>query len=262
MGDKIVDNPVAVLGLGEAGAAIAGDLAAAGVDVRGYDPVVRDVEGVKRSDSAAAAAAGAALVMSLNAAAVALDVARDASPKDGQLYADLNTAPPSLKAELAQAVEPGGARFVDVALMGPVPGNGLRTPCLVSGSGASAYAELLSPLGVPLEVVGHEPGQAAERKLLRSVFMKGIAAAAIESLAAARAAGCEEWLHGELAGVFEDASPALLERLLEGSRIHAARRVHEMRAAGEMLNDLQVEPRIADAARGWLEQLEEEARVG
>ena len=260
MGDKIVDNLVAVLGLGEAGAAIAGDLAAAGVDVRGYDPVVRDVEGVKHADSATAAAGGAALVMSLNAAAVALDVARDASPGAGQLYADLNTGPPSLKVELAGAVEP--ARFVDVALMGPVPGHGLRTPCLVSGSGAAAYAELLSPLGVPVEVVGDEPGQAAERKLLRSVFMKGIAAAAIESLAAARAAGCEEWLHGELAGVFEGASPALLERLLEGSRIHAARRVHEMRAAGEMLSDLQVEPRIADAARGWLEQLEAEAHVG
>src|SRR5690348_6678487 len=124
MGDKIVDNPVAVLGLGEAGAAIAGDLAAAGADVRGYDPVAKDVEGVTRADSAAAAAEGAAVVMSLNAAAVALEVARDASPADGQLYADLNTGPPSLKAELAATVEP--ALFVDVALMGPVPGNGLR----------------------------------------------------------------------------------------------------------------------------------------
>jgi 3-hydroxyisobutyrate dehydrogenase-like beta-hydroxyacid dehydrogenase len=186
-------------------------------------------------------------------------VARDASPGDGQLYADLNTGPPSLKAELAATVEP--ALFVDVALMGPVPGNGLRTPCLVSGSGAPAYAELLEPLGVSVEVVGEEPGQAAERKLLRSVFMKGIAAAAIESLAAARAAGCEDWLHAELADVFEGASPALLERLLSGSRIHAARRVHEMRAASAMLADLQVEPRVSEAARGWLEQLEAEARV-
>jgi 3-hydroxyisobutyrate dehydrogenase-like beta-hydroxyacid dehydrogenase len=261
MGDKIVDNPVAVLGLGEAGAAIAGDLAAAGVDVRGFDPVAGGVEGVKRADSASAAASGAALVLSVNSAAVARDVARDAAPAEGQLYADLNTGPPSLKAELAAAVEPP-ALFVDVALMGPVPGNGLRTPCLVSGSGAPAYAELLRPLGVKVEVVGDEPGQAAERKLLRSVFMKGIAAAAIESLAAARAAGCEEWLHGELADVFEGASPALLERLLNGSRIHAARRVHEMRAAGEMLGDLGVEPRISDAARGWLEQLEAEAHVG
>jgi 3-hydroxyisobutyrate dehydrogenase-like beta-hydroxyacid dehydrogenase len=260
MGDKIVDNPVAVLGLGEAGAAIAGDLAAAGVDVHGFDPVARDVEGVKRADTAAAAASGAALVLSVNSAAVARDVARDAAPAEGQLYADLNTGPPSLKAELAAAVEPP-ARFVDVALLGPVPGNGLRTPCLVSGSGAAAYAELLIPLGVKVEVIGDEPGQAAERKLLRSVFMKGIAAAAIESLAAARAAGCEEWLHGELADVFEGASPALLERLLNGSRVHATRRVHEMRAASAMLTDLNVEPRVSEAARGWLEQLEAEAHV-
>jgi len=262
MGDKIVDNPVAVLGLGEAGAAIAQGLVAAGVDVRGFDPVAGDVEGVTRAGSAAAAADGAALVMSVNSAAVARDVARDASPAAGQLYADLNTGPPSLKTELARVVEASGARFVDVALMGPVPGNGLRTPALVSGSGAVGYAELLGPLGVPVEVVGHEAGQAAERKLLRSVFMKGIAAAAIESLAAARAAGCEEWLHGELAHVFEGASPALLDRLLNGSRIHAARRVHEMRAASQMLADLHVEPRISEAARGWLEQLEAEAHVG
>ena len=120
----------------------------------------------------------------------------------GQLFADLNTASPALKAELAAVVETGGAQFVDVALMGTVPGNGLLTPCLVSGSGARAYAELFRPLGTPVEVVDGEAGQAAERKLLRSVFMKGMAAAAIESLAAARAAGCEEWLHDELAQVF------------------------------------------------------------
>jgi 3-hydroxyisobutyrate dehydrogenase-like beta-hydroxyacid dehydrogenase len=259
MGDKIVDNlSAAVLGLGEAGAAIATDLVAIGVDVRGYDPVPRDVAGVQFADTPAAAASGAALVLSVNSAAVALDVARSVPLEPDKLYADLNTAPPALKAELARVVP---ARFVDVALLGPVPGNGLRTPCLVSGSGAAAYAELVGALGVPVEVVGDQPGQAGERKLLRSVFMKGIAAAAIESLAAARAAGCEEWLHGELAGVFAGASPALLERLLSGSRIHAARRVDEMRAASEMLTHLQVEPRVSTAAVGWLEQLEAEAHV-
>jgi 3-hydroxyisobutyrate dehydrogenase-like beta-hydroxyacid dehydrogenase len=262
MGDKIVDNlSVAVLGLGEAGAAIARGLASAGVEVRGYDPVAPDVEGVQRADSAAAAASGATLVLSANSAAVALDVARDAQPREGQLYADLNTGPPALKADLARVVEEAGARFVDVGLLGPVPGNGLLTPCLVSGAGAREYAELLRPLGVPVEFVGDEPGLAAERKLLRSVFMKGIAAAAIESLAAARAAGCEEWLHGEIAGVFEGASPAFLDRLLRGSHTHAARRVHEMRAAGEMLTHLDVEPRVSQAALAWLEQLDAEAHV-
>jgi 3-hydroxyisobutyrate dehydrogenase-like beta-hydroxyacid dehydrogenase len=261
MGDNLVDNlRVAVLGLGEAGAAIATDLVAAGVDVRGFDPMADGVETVPRAGSAAEAVAGATLILSVNSAGVALDVAREADPQPDQLFADLNTGPPALKVELARVTQP--ARFVDVALLGPVPGKGLRTPCLVSGSGAAAYAEMLRPLGVSVEVVGDEPGIAAGRKLLRSVFMKGIAAAAVESLAAARAAGCEDWLHEDLAGVLGNASPELLDRLVDGSRTHAARRLHEMLAASDMLRDLHVEPRISEAARGWLEQLEAESRAG
>jgi 3-hydroxyisobutyrate dehydrogenase-like beta-hydroxyacid dehydrogenase len=263
MGDKIVDNlSVAVLGLGEAGSAFAGDLVAAGVDVRGFDPVPRDVEGIRRAGNAQEAVTGANLVLSINSATAALGAARDVALEEGQLYADLNSGSPSLKAAVAAEVEASGAGFADVALMSGVPGNGLRTPSLVSGSGAEAYAELLGALGAPVEVVGPEAGLAAERKLLRSVFMKGLAAAAIESLAAAEAAGCEEWFHAELGGIFEGASPALLERLLTGSRIHAARRVHEMEAACAMLTDLRVEPRIASAALGWLEQLETESHAG
>ena len=67
---------------------------------------------------------------------------------------------------------------------------------------------------------------AATRKLLRSVFMKGLAAAALESLHAARAAECEPWLRAELASVLR-ADASLLDRLVEGSARHAARRVEE-----------------------------------
>jgi 3-hydroxyisobutyrate dehydrogenase-like beta-hydroxyacid dehydrogenase len=65
---------VAVLGLGEAGGRIAADLVAAGCDVHGWDPA-RRVEGVDSADSAAAAVRGADVVLSISAAAVALDVA-------------------------------------------------------------------------------------------------------------------------------------------------------------------------------------------
>ena len=74
------------------------------------------------------------------------------------------------------------------------------------------------PLGMPVEVVSELPGDAATLKLLRSVFMKGIAAAAIESLEAAEAAGRREWLEGQLAAVLGE---PLLQRLVEGSRRHA-----------------------------------------
>ena len=65
---------VAVLGLGEAGARIAADLVAAGCTVRGWDPAQRP-EGIANADSALDAVRGADVVLSLNAASVALDVA-------------------------------------------------------------------------------------------------------------------------------------------------------------------------------------------
>jgi 3-hydroxyisobutyrate dehydrogenase-like beta-hydroxyacid dehydrogenase len=261
--DEIVDNlRVAVIGLGEAGSAIAADLVAAGVEVVGWDPVVDEPpQAGQRAGSAVAAVANATAVLSVNAAAVAMDVARELAPalSPNQLYADLNTAAPGLKVQLAGVIQPSGALFVDVALMAPVPGRGLRTPGLASGPGAARFVDLFRGLGMPVHMVGREPGAAAARKLLRSVFMKGMAAAAIESLAAARAEGCEEWLHGELAEVCQGADAALLERLLAGSRRHASRRRHEMDAAAEMLTELGVEPRVCVAAAGWLGQLDAEA---
>ena len=265
--DKIVDNPVvafALLGLGEAGSAFAADLVAAGARVTAYDPIAPAVDGVELKESGAAAVYGADVVLSLNSAAAALAVARDVAPalRAGQVFAELNTGAPALKGAVAAAIASSGALFADVALMGPVPGTGARTPSLVSGAGATRYAEAMRPFGTPVEVVGPEPGTAATRKLLRSVFMKGIAAAAIESLAAARAAGCEPWMREELDAIFDSADAALLERLLTGSRVHAVRRIDEVDAAADMLRELGVEPHIASGAGGWLRELARETREG
>jgi 3-hydroxyisobutyrate dehydrogenase-like beta-hydroxyacid dehydrogenase len=248
---------VAVLGLGEAGGRIAADLVSAGCSVRGFDPARRPAD-VPCAASALEAVEGAAVVLSVNAAAVALDVAAGVVPGLGGdvLYADLNTASPELKRELAALLP---VQFADVALTGVVPGTGLGTPALVSGSGASRFAELFRPLGMPVEVVGAAAGEAAALKLLRSVFMKGAAVAAIESLAAARAAGVEERVRGEIAAVIGE---PLLERFLTGSRAHAARRVDEMRAAAAYLEELGVRPRVASAAAGVLGDLDAEESVG
>lgn len=251
---------VAVLGLGEAGAAIAGDLVAAGVAVRGYDPLGTTVDGALAADSEAEAAHGAGLVISLNAAAVALEVVQGAALAPGQLFADANTAAPALKRDLAAAIEPTGAVFTDVALLGPVPGHGLATPALVSGAGADRFAAALAPLGMPVSVVGPQPGEAAARKLVRSVFMKGLAAAVAESLAAGEAVGCADWLREDLEATLARADAGLVQRLLDGSRRHAVRRTEEMAAAAAMLEELGVEPRVAAAAEAWLRALSEVPR--
>jgi 3-hydroxyisobutyrate dehydrogenase-like beta-hydroxyacid dehydrogenase len=243
---------VALLGLGEAGRAFAADLAAAGMDVRGWDPLVAEApDGVLVATSACDAVRGAGLVLSLNAAAREVAPALD----PGAIYADLNAAAPSLKVAVAAVVEGSGARFADVALMGSVPGNGACTPSLVSGSGAPRYAQALAAVGAQIEVLGAEAGEAATRKLLRSVFMKRLAAISLEALTAASAAGLEPWMHEELVTVYEQADRALLSRLLEGSRTHAARRVHEMEAAREMLDALGTPTRMTDGTVASLDEL-------
>jgi 3-hydroxyisobutyrate dehydrogenase-like beta-hydroxyacid dehydrogenase len=252
-------DAIAVLGLGEAGSAIAADLAAAGIAVRGFDPApgVSAPEGVEAVADASAAARGADAVLSLNSSAAAVAAARSVGRglDAGAVFADLNTTSPARKREVAEAVGPSGAGFADVALLGPVPGNGVRTPALVSGPGAERFEQVLGGLGMPVTIVGAQPGDAAARKLARSVFAKGLAASVGEALAAAERLGFEQWLYAELERTLSEADAGVLRRLVEGSRVHAARRAEEMEAAVAMLDELDVPSRIAAASEGWLRSL-------
>ena len=252
--------PIAVLGLGEAGAEIARDLVAAGADVRGYDPVGIVVPGVQPRGSEAAAVADAELVLSVNSSHDALRALANALPalRPRTVWADLNTASPNVKAALAEAAG-ADVPVVDVALMSPVPGKGLRTPMLVSGVAAERYAQLLGALGAQVTVQPGPAGAAISRKLLRSVFYKGLAAAVVEALAAAEAAGVADWLRGNISAELAGFDSQTIDRLVDGTHQHARRRADEMAAATEQLVDLGVEPRIAAAARDLLVELRDSA---
>jgi 3-hydroxyisobutyrate dehydrogenase-like beta-hydroxyacid dehydrogenase len=249
---------VAVLGLGEAGSEIARGLVDAGAVVQGYDPVRPAPSGVQVRHSEADAVAGAHVVLSVNSAADALSALRNGAPATHQaVWADLNTGSARLKQELAAALaetSPSSV-FADVALMTPVPGYGLRTPMLASGPGARRLAETLTPWGADVTIVDGGPGETATRKLLRSVFFKGLAAAVVEALAAARVVGLEPWLRDNIADELTRANPTTVDRLVTGSAEHAVRRSHEMAAATELLADLGVEPRIARASHDLLAEL-------
>jgi 3-hydroxyisobutyrate dehydrogenase-like beta-hydroxyacid dehydrogenase len=247
---------IAVLGLGEAGSEIARDLVAAGADVRGYDPKPLTVDGVDARASEAEAVADADLVLSVNSSHDAMTALTNALDglRPGTVWADLNTAAPGVKRALAEAAG-GDVPVVDVALMSPVPGKGLRTPMLVSGPAADRYARLLAPLGAEVTVQPGPVGEAISRKLLRSVFYKGLAAAVVEALAAAEKAGCADWLAGNISAELAGFDSRTIDRLVEGTHKHARRRADEMAAATEQLTDLGVPPRIAAAARDLLVEL-------
>jgi 3-hydroxyisobutyrate dehydrogenase-like beta-hydroxyacid dehydrogenase len=252
---------VAVLGLGEAGSEIARDLVAAGAEVRGYDPLAIQVDGVTPCSGEADAVAGADLVLSVNSSHDAMAALDNALPglRAGTVWADLNTASPGLKVALAERAAGSGVPVVDVALMSPVPGKGLRTPMLVSGDAAARYAEDLTALGADVEVQSGPVGTAISRKLLRSVFYKGLAAAVVEALRAAEAAGCADWLRANIAAELTGFDARTVDRLVEGTHTHARRRADEMAAATEQLEQLGVLARIAPAARDLLVELRDAA---
>jgi 3-hydroxyisobutyrate dehydrogenase-like beta-hydroxyacid dehydrogenase len=248
---------IAVLGLGEAGSEIGADLVVAGAVVHAFDPQVPAPAAIRGFGSDAAAVRGAAVVLALTSAHEAIDTLRLAMPGigPGTIYADLNTGSAGLKAALAATAAQAGVAFADIALMAPVPGLGLRTPMLASGPAAGDFAGVVRPLGATVTVLPGPAGTAATRKLVRSVFYKGLAAAVTEALRAGRAAGCEDWLRDDIGQVLAAASAATVDRLEEGSIRHARRRVDEMAAASDLLDELGVPPRVARASQDWLHQL-------
>jgi 3-hydroxyisobutyrate dehydrogenase-like beta-hydroxyacid dehydrogenase len=255
--EQPVSDVIAVLGFGEAGSLLARDLVAAGATVRGYDPKVPPPAGVTAAGSDAEAVAGAGLVLSVNSAgdAVAALEASLAALGPGAAWADLNTAAPAVKQRLAAIGEPRGIPVTDIAMMAPVPGKGLRVPMLASGSSAEAVAKTLRAYGADIDVVAGPAGLAATRKLLRSVYYKGMSTSIVEALEAARAAGLEDWLTEHIAEDLASHDAATLTRIVTGTRQHAVRRGHEMAAAAEMLTDLGVEPIMAAASQHLHERL-------
>ena len=101
---------------------------------------------------------------------------------------------------------------------------------------------MLGPLGGDVDVISEHAGDAATRKLLRSVFMKGLASVVIEALRAAEAAGLERWLWGNIVDELTAAGLPMISRMVQGTGPHALRRLHEMEASAELLTELGIEP--------------------
>ncbi|MEV5836895.1 DUF1932 domain-containing protein [Nocardia sp. NPDC052112] len=255
---------VAVLGFGEAGGAFARDLVPAGADVRGFDPKVVAPEGVTQRSGDADAVRDADLVFNLTTGTEAESALRAALPglRPGTVWAEANTVSPALKVRLAELVDEVGGDLVDVAIMAPVPGQGLRTPMAAAGPAAPLFVTMMSSLGVAIEPVPGPIGAASARKLLRSVVYKGLAAAVVEAMAGAAAAGCAEWFHEHLTTEFVKFDADMIDRLISGTYTHAHRRTEEMTAAAQQLADLGITPHIASATRDALQAITTTHREG
>jgi 3-hydroxyisobutyrate dehydrogenase-like beta-hydroxyacid dehydrogenase len=109
-----------------------------------------------------------------------------------------------------------------------------KTPVLVAGPGAVRAAGLLNACGMAVTPVGEQAGDAAARKLLRSIVVKGLTALMIESLRVAETHGLRDWCHDHVVETLTELDADTIEGLLAGTALHSVRRVAEMEAAVQM----------------------------
>jgi 3-hydroxyisobutyrate dehydrogenase-like beta-hydroxyacid dehydrogenase len=163
-------------------------------------------------------------------------------------FLDINSVSPQRKQETA-ALLANRARYVDVAVMGPIHPERHRTPMLLAGPHAGAIEPLLAGLGMRISVAGPQIGAAAAIKMVRSVMIKGIEALTLECFLAARRAGVEDQVMASLSASFPTLDwPRLILYNLERMARHGVRRAAEMDEVAATLRELGVEPLMTAAA--------------
>jgi 3-hydroxyisobutyrate dehydrogenase-like beta-hydroxyacid dehydrogenase len=163
--------------------------------------------------------------------AMAVSVAEETAPflSTAHLYADVNTAAPQVKEQVAGIVEKTGAAFVDAAMMGAVPTFLHRVPILASGGGAELFQNFMQPCGMNIRVIGEKAGQASAIKMFRSIFMKGLLSLFLEMLTATHRYGVDDMVLDSIAKSL-DSVPFLETARLQMTKgvVNAGRMAHEM----------------------------------
>lgn len=214
----------------------------AGATAKPGDEIVKRAAacGVRLVASPQELAAQADVILGMTPGATALAALKSLRPHltPAHVYADASTSAVKTMERAAELVK-GRAQFVDAAIMGPVPLNGIRVLTVASGKAAPRFVALMRPWGMNTVAVSDRPGAASAMKLIRSVCFKGLACLLIESLEAAERSGILDFVAKDMAGTFDE-RPFLenMKRFVCGTTVHAARRVHEMTDVMALLNSL------------------------
>jgi len=173
-----------------------------------------------------------------------------------KIYADVSTSSPTNKQKIAALIAPTGALFVDGALMGGLRLEQHKVPTLVSGRGADKFIELMRPYHMSLEKVSDKAGDAIAIKLVRSVYMKGIASLQVEMLEAATKLQVEDKVLASISNTIDAGSfMKTMNFLVTAGAIHAERQAHEMKDCMVMLQDLGIQPTMTEATMMHLQRL-------
>jgi 3-hydroxyisobutyrate dehydrogenase-like beta-hydroxyacid dehydrogenase len=169
------------------------------------------------------------------------------------IYADLNSASPEAKEQIADLIMETGAKFVDGAIMGSISLYGHKSQVLVCGDGAEIFAKALSTWGMNIRKIGDKPGQASALKMIRSVWAKGIEALLVESLLAAYEYKILEPVFESICEMMQEDFATLANMLITTDAIHAQRRAHEMDEVVKTLQHIGADFTMSQATRHKLQ---------
>ena len=170
--------------------------------------------------------------------------------KPGMIYADVTASTPAVKQSIWDYIKDSGVLFVDAAMMGPLPLKRHKVTIMASGNGTQAFIDLMSPLGMVIQDVGEKPGQASAIKLIRSIYMKGIAALFIEMLQASEYFHVSEQVTSSISETMESVEfQSTINRLVTGTAIHSRRRAGELEGTIEMLEAAGLDKSMTQAAK-------------
>lgn len=182
------------------------------------------------------------------------------------IYADLNSVSPALKQAIGQLVEARGARFVEIAIMSPVPLHGHRVPMFLGGPHTQALVDRLALYGMNLEVVSEKIGTASAIKMCRSIIVKGLEALLLECVLGAVPYSADERVFATLDETFPGMDWKKLAGYLVGRVVeHGERRAREMEEVAATLRAIGVEPIMAEATvkrQDWCAKLDLLAQFG
>lgn len=181
-----------------------------------------------------------------------MDVCNDVKDclRPGQLYVDVSASTPATKEAIWEAVKGTGVLFADAAMLGSLPADKHRVPITASGNGAEKFRELMTPYGMRITLAGEKAGSASAIKLVRSIFMKGIAALMIDTMQAADAYGVSEEIVASLSKSLDNIPfQNHLDRLVTGTALHCTRRAAELKGSVAMQEEAGLKPEMALAAK-------------
>ncbi len=201
-------------------------------------------------DSNERLAAACDVLLATVTASSALEAAEQNAPHltERHIYADLNSVSPGLKQSIARLIEARGARFVEGAIMSPVPPHLHRAPMFLGGAHAQSLVDLLAPFGMNLEIISERIGAASATKMCRSIVVKGLEALLFECVLGAVPYGADERVFATLEETMPGMNWKRLASYMVGRVIeHGERRAREMEEVAATLRAIGVEPVMTEA---------------